>query len=274
MNKPDKSPVSARLASSVVILRDGAEGLEVFMVVRHHAIDFAAGALVFPGGKVEQEDYDQAWVELAPSVGAIAAGVRALIVAAAREAFEEAGLMLARRGTNQQMVTAEDAHRLVDRYRGPLLKRETTFHALIGSEGLTLASELMIPYAHWITPTGLPKRYDTHFFLVAAPVGQLGAHDGWESVEGLWIRPQQALQDAEARRRTLVFATQLNLEKLSRYGSVHEAAEKTLASPIVTVMPKVIGRTALTRTLQIPAEAGYGVSEVVVPARVPPASRA
>src|SRR5215468_10153897 len=94
------------------------------------------------------------------------------------------------------------------------------------------------------------------------------------SVEGLWIRPQQALQDAEARRRTLVFATQLNLEKLSRYGSVHEAAEKTLASPIVTVMPKVIGRTASTRTLQIPAEAGYGVSEVVVPARVPPASRA
>jgi 8-oxo-dGTP pyrophosphatase MutT (NUDIX family) len=261
---------SARLAATAVILRDGAQGVEAFMVVRHRAIDFASGALVFPGGKVDAQDADAAWTELVPA--SIRGEQRALRVAAAREAFEEAGLVLARRG-GQTLLAAEDARRLVDRYRKPLIRGELTFHALLRSEGLTLAGELMIPFAHWITPEGLPKRFDTHFFLVAAPVGQLGAHDGSESVEGLWIRPQQALQEAAVRTRTLVFATELNLKKLARHATVAEAVAATAATPIVTVMPKVIERTATTRTLKIPAEAGYGVSEVVVAARAPDTGR-
>jgi 8-oxo-dGTP pyrophosphatase MutT (NUDIX family) len=261
---------SARLAATAVILRDSSEGIEAFMVVRHRAIEFASGALVFPGGKVDAQDADAAWAELAPA--RLSSGQRSLRVAAAREAFEEAGLVLARRPGSQTLLPAEDALRL-DRYRKPLIRGETTFYALLRSEGLTLASELMIPFAHWITPEGAPKRFDTHFFLVAAPVDQLGAHDGSESVEGLWITPRQALQDAAAGRRTLVFATELNLKKLARHATVAEAVAATAATPIVTVMPKVIARTATTRTLQIPAAAGYGVSEVVVVARVPEADR-
>lgn len=273
MDQPEKSGPAARLASTVVILRDSAQGIEAFMVVRHHAIDFASGALVFPGGKVDAQDADPAWDDLAPSATAIPAEQRGLIVAAARETFEEAGLMLARRRGTQSIVTADDAHRLAERYRAPLLKGETTFHALLREEDLTLATELMVRFAHWITPEGLPKRFDTHFFLVAAPVVQLGAHDGSESVEGLWIRPQQALDDAEARTRTLVFATQLNLKKLTRYASVAEAVSATREGRIVTVMPKLLERTAQGRKLQIPAEAGYGVTEVDVPMHIPSANK-
>jgi 8-oxo-dGTP pyrophosphatase MutT (NUDIX family) len=268
---PPAAGARARLAATAVILRDGERGIEAFMVVRHHAIDFASGALVFPGGKVEAADGDAAWVALMPE--GVPLANRPLYVAAARETFEEAGLMLARRCGSAGLICAQEALELVARHRSSLVSGETTFISMVRKEGLTLATELMIPYAHWITPEGLPKRFDTHFFLVAAPVGQLGAHDGSESVDGLWIRPEQALADAAARRRTLVFATQLNLKRLTRHATVAEAVAATRATPVVTVMPRVINRTATNRTLQIPAEAGYGVTEVVVEAHIPEANR-
>jgi 8-oxo-dGTP pyrophosphatase MutT (NUDIX family) len=260
-DSPAKVPVAARPASTVVILRDGPVGIEVFMVVRHHQIDFASGALVFPGGKVDKEDSETAWSELASQ--APPAPDRSFFVAAGRETFEEAGLMLARkRGTNE-IVDADAAHRLVETYRAPLLKGETTFVDIVRREDLVLAADLMVPFAHWITPEVVPKRFDTHFFLIAAPVAQLGAHDGGESVESIWITPQQALSDAEAGSRTLVFATRMNLTKLARYATVAEAVVATRARPVVTVVPKAT-KTPEGRRLQIPAEADYGVTEVFV----------
>jgi 8-oxo-dGTP pyrophosphatase MutT (NUDIX family) len=259
--------VAPRAAATVVILRDSGEGIEAFMVVRHRAIDFASGALVFPGGKVDPDDGDGDWVRFAPLSAALPD--RALYVAAARESFEEAGLMLARKGAADGLLLAAEAHRLVDRHRADLLAGKTSFLDIVRREQLTLATDLLVPFAHWITPEGVPKRFDTHFLLVAAPVEQLGAHDGAESVEGLWIRPQQALLEAEAGKRTLVFATQMNLSKLARYASVAEAIAAARASPIVTVMPQVERLAEGRRRLTIPAEAGYGVSEIIVTA--PPA---
>jgi 8-oxo-dGTP pyrophosphatase MutT (NUDIX family) len=261
MSDVPKATVPARPASTVVILRDGAGGIEVFMVVRHHQIDFASGALVFPGGKVDAEDSDAAWDDL--SALAPAAPDRSFFVAAGRETFEEAGLVLARRRGTQEIVDADAADRLVETHRARLLKGETSFVDIVRGEGLVLAADLMVPFAHWITPERVPKRFDTHFFLVAAPVAQLGAHDGGESVEGLWITPQQALGEAEAGTRTLVFATRMNLTKLARYRTVAEAVEVTRAKPVVTVIPKATS-TAEGRLLQIPAEADYGVTEVFV----------
>ena len=256
-----KEPVAARPASTVVILRDGTEGIEVFMVVRHHQIDFASGALVFPGGKVDKEDSDAAWSDLAAAPPP--RPDRSFFIAAGRETFEEAGLMLARRRGSNEIIDADAAHRLVETYRTPLLKGETTFVDIVRGEELVLASDLMVPFAHWITPEIVPKRFDTHFLLIAAPIAQLGAHDGGESVEGLWITPQQALHEAGAGNRTLVFATRMNLEKLSRYRTVAEAVEVTRSRPIVTVTPKAT-TTPEGRKLQIPAEADYGVTEVFV----------
>jgi len=256
-----KTPVPARPAATVVILRDAADGIEVFMVERHREIDFASGALVFPGGKVDAQDADPAWGELAAP--APAAPDRSLFVAAGRETFEEAGLVLARRRGSEEIIDAAAADRLVEAQRVRLLKGETTFVDIVRGEDLVLAADLMVPFAHWITPERVPKRFDTHFFLVAAPIAQLGSHDGGESVEGLWITPQQALSDAEAGARTLVFATRMNLTRLTRYRTVAEAVAATRSKPVVTVMPKV-KRTSEGRWLQIPAEADYGITEVFV----------
>jgi 8-oxo-dGTP pyrophosphatase MutT (NUDIX family) len=255
------APAPARPASTVVILRDAADGIEVFMVERHQAIDFASGALVFPGGKVDAQDADPGWGELAAE--APPGPRRNLLVAAGRETFEEAGLMLARRRGTAEIIDADAADRLVGAHRARLLGGEATFLDILRGEDLVLASDLMLPFAHWITPERISKRFDTHFFLIAAPVGQLGAHDGGESVEGFWIAPGQALADAQAGVRTLVFATRMNLTKLARYRTVAEAVAATRGKPVVTVMPKV-KTTSEGRWLQIPAEAGYGVTEVFV----------
>jgi 8-oxo-dGTP pyrophosphatase MutT (NUDIX family) len=262
MSDAGKNIAVARPAATVVILRDGRHGLEVFMVVRHHEIDFASGALVFPGGKVDEQDQDPAWRDLAAS--AAAPLERAFMVAAARETFEEAGLVLARRAGEGGLMDANAAHRLVEAYRARLAAGSVTFLDVVRGENLRLAADLMVPFAHWITPQNQPKRFDTHFLLVSAPVEQLGAHDGGESVDGFWIAPQTALREAEAGRRTLLFPTHMNLLKLTRFGNVAEAVDAARQSPIVSVMPRV-ERTATGRTLHIPATAGYGVTEWAVP---------
>jgi len=256
-----KSSAAPLPSSTVVILRDRPGGIEVFMVVRHHAIDFASGALVFPGGKLEPGDADPAWEMLtAPS----APEERAYLVAAARETFEEAGLLIARRIGEGEFVDADATHELVERFRADGTGSKSLFRDLVSSEGLSLATEMLVPYAHWITPPVLPKRFDTRFYLVAAPVEQLGSHDGGESVDGLWISPQQALDECAAGKRTIVFATQMNLRKLTPYKTVAEAVAAIRAMPVVTVMPDV-SVTPAGRTLRIPAEAGYGITEFVLP---------
>jgi 8-oxo-dGTP pyrophosphatase MutT (NUDIX family) len=261
-----KAPAIPRPAATVVILRDGSDGIEVFMVVRHHEIDFASGALVFPGGKVDDADADLAWEQLAPSSASPAE--RPFLVASARETFEEAGLMLARRGGSPDLLGAEAAQRLVETYRARLIAGNASFLDLVRTENLRLAADLMVPFAHWITPESQPKRFDTRFLLVSAPVGQLGAHDGAESVEGFWISPKQALQDAKAGTRTLLFPTHMNLLKLSSYANVAEAVAATRNRTIFPVMPRA-ERTATGRILRIPAEAGYGVTEFFVPMPAP-----
>jgi 8-oxo-dGTP pyrophosphatase MutT (NUDIX family) len=262
MAEPASTPAVPRPAATVVILRDGRDGLEVFMVVRHHEIDFASGALVFPGGKVDPEDGEAAWGELAPH--ADKAIDRSFVVAAARETFEEAGFVLARRRGSRDLLDAAEADRLDAAYRNRLRNDEATFLDLVRGEDLVLATDLMVPFAHWITPVTQPKRFDTHFLLVCAPVTQFGAHDGTESVEGIWITPQQALADAKAGSRTVLLPTQMNLTKLSRSATVVEAVAAARADPIVTVTPRV-ERMPTGRKLHIPAEAGYGVTEVFVP---------
>lgn len=271
MTQPAKPPVKPRPASTVVILRDGADGIEVFMVVRHHEIDFASGALVFPGGKVDAQDSDPRWAKLAPLAAAVPEPT--YWVAAARETFEEAGLLLARNPEREgRLVRAERAHEIVERYQKPLNAGEISFCDIIERERLVLATDLMVHFAHWITPPSSPKRFDTQFLLVAAPMEQVGAHDGTESVEGVWIRPQQALDDCDAGRRTLVNATRMNLQKLARSRTVAEAVCAARASPVVTVEPQVQNLPDGSRLIRIPEAAGYGTSEVHVPAHIRPAS--
>ena len=163
-------PAPARLAATVLMVRDGASGLEVFMVKRHRQIEFASGALVFPGGAVDPGDRDIA-----------AAGFddreRAMRVAAIRETFEESGVLLARVGGAAGWLEGERAETFARQYQG------RAFAEAVAAESLELGLKSLILFAHWITPRALPKRFDTHFYIVAAPAGQIARHDGSESVE-------------------------------------------------------------------------------------------
>jgi 8-oxo-dGTP pyrophosphatase MutT (NUDIX family) len=246
-------------ASTVLLLRDVPHGLEVFMVVRHHQIDFAAGAMVFPGGKLHADDREPEVRRRCDGAETLDDNGLAFRVAALREAFEECGVLLARPEGAQGVVSAGEALALeADRRR--LEKGEVTIANFLARTRLRLACDLLVPFAHWITPVVVPKRFDTHFFLAAAPADQVAAHDGGESVDSVWIRPQEALAAADRGDRTIIFPTRLNLMKLAESGNVAEAFERARRMPIVTVLPEVDTSTGTPR-LRIPADAGYAITE-------------
>ncbi len=152
-------------ASTVLLLRDGTAGLEVFMVTRHQKSSFLGGALVFPGGGVDPGDGD-------PRHAAGAAGIPAedLVyrIAAIREVFEETGMLLACRSGERGLLGPDALAPIEARHRNRLNAGEIGFAALLEQEGLVAAPALLVPFAHWITPAVLPKRFDTRFYAVRA----------------------------------------------------------------------------------------------------------
>lgn len=248
---------SMRFASTMLLLRDGAEGLEVFMVVRHHQIDFASGALVFPGGSIDPNDHEiAANASLYGNAGGLDAMAVAMRVGAARETFEECGILLARPRGSQSLVAAAQVESIVSKHRAALCEGKITFSDILTANDLVLALDLLVPFAHWITPVGLPKRFDTQFYLAMAPSDQLGVHDGLESVDSIWVSPKAAVEGARTGKFTLVFATERNLIKLGRSDTALAAIKAAQASPIVSVLPEII-KHETGRQLRIPTEAGY-----------------
>lgn len=256
-SKEKKSPPVPAPSATILMLRDGAEGLEVFMVVRHHQIDFASGALVFPGGKVAVGD--DAVRDQCTGVEGIDDTELALRVGAIREAFEECGILLAKPVGGDEIIAGDRLAKL-EHYRDPLAKGEMTIKEFLDKESLILACETLHKFAHWITPTMMPKRFDTHFYLAAAPGDHLALHDGHESVDSVWIEPAQALKEAEEGTHTIIFPTRLNVEMLGESHSVEDAINKSGERTVVTVLPHVEKRDD-GPWLCIPAEAGYSISE-------------
>src|SRR5476649_1106510 len=256
-----KEAAPPRPATTVLLLRPSKKGdagstVEVFMVVRHHAIDSFSGALVFPGGKLEDSDGD---AKLKPRCGGadkISAEELQFRVAGVREAFEECGVLLARKPGQRSVIAAADLKAIEQKWRSKLVKNEATMLDLIEAEDLEIATDLMTPYAHWITPTFVPKRFDTWFFLAEAPEDQIALHDGSESVDSVWITPEAAMAEAKAGKRTLVHATTKNLELLAEGRTVVGALSQASERKFVTVEPWVETREG-KRFLHIPEGAGY-----------------
>jgi 8-oxo-dGTP pyrophosphatase MutT (NUDIX family) len=263
---PRKEPAAVRPASTILLLRDGAAGMEVFMVVRHHQIDFASGALVFPGGSIDADDAvvarDTALVGSSHGLDEAAVAFR---VGAVRETFEECGILLAREAGSKQLVTAARASEIEAAHRVALNKGERKFSEILVSSGIVPALDQLVPFAHWITPVGMPKRFDTQFYLAVAPADQLGAHDGSESVDSVWVRPNEAVEGAKTGKFKLVFATERNLIKLGRHDTTAASLDAARKEPVVTVLPQVV-RGETSRQLKIPAEAGYDGSVFEMPA--------
>lgn len=242
-------PVPAKPAASLVLVRDAPGGLEVLMQTRAAHLAFAGGLLVFPGGRVDPAD---------------GAGLRGFRRAAVRELFEETGLLLARRLGNRCMVEEARRQRLARRYRDRLRFDVLAWDSLLRREGLREGARQgmrdLVPFAHWITPEVVPKRFDTRFFLARAPRRQRASPDGDETVALHWMRPGDLLAAWEREGAALMFPTRLILTKLSQAATVAQAYSLARGSVEATILPRVEMRNG-RRRVTIPAEAGYGVTE-------------
>ena len=192
----------ARDAATVALLRDGSDGVEVYLLRRVRAMAFAGGMHVFPGGAVDPADAEvvpgpgAGWVGPPPSAFAAALGcseplARALVAAAVRETFEESGVLLA--GPSPQAVLGDVSTDEWEAERTALEAREQSLSELLARRGLLLRADLLRPCAHWITPEVEPRRFDTRFFLARIPPGQVCREAGGEADQRLWVRPQDAL---------------------------------------------------------------------------------
>jgi 8-oxo-dGTP pyrophosphatase MutT (NUDIX family) len=254
------------LAATLLLLRDGATGLEVLMVTRHAATVFAGGAAVFPGGRLDPEDSSPGLLQRCCAVPSIDTRQMALRVCAIRETFEEAGLLLARRAGEDELLAGSE----VERVQAELLAKlghPPDFTELVVDGALELATDLLVPFAHWITPAIRPRRYDTYFFLAPAPSGQEARHDGHEAVASVWVAPAQAAADGAAQRIKMIFATRFNLQKLARSATRDAAFAAARGDTIVTVCPEY-RETPRGLMWRIPIEAGYGVAETPVQSEV------
>ncbi len=187
-----------RDAATVVLLRDGAQGPEAYLLRRVAGMAFAGGAHVFPGGSVDPDDKTAttAWAGPDPDwwaarLGCDAPTARALVCAAVRETFEESGVLLA--GASPDEVLADVSSDDWEAERVALEAREQSLSDLLARRGLVLRADLLRPYAHWVTPSAEPKRFDTRFFLAALPTGQVCRDAGTEADRRVWVRPEDAL---------------------------------------------------------------------------------
>jgi 8-oxo-dGTP pyrophosphatase MutT (NUDIX family) len=249
-----EEPVAPPVPSAtILIVRDMPNGMEVFMVKRHHQIDFIAGALVFPGGKAAKGDYDAGLSEFTRGAKDWTGEMRALGAAAIREAFEESGILFAREAGSDDFISSERLEALAH-YRHRLEVGEIGLLHMLKKEHLVIACDALARFAHWITPPNMPKRFDTHFFIASAPPGHAGRHDGRESVDSVWITPAQAV--ADRTKWNVVFPTKLNLLKLAKSSNVADAMATARANPPLTVEPHV-EQTPDGLYLKIREDAGY-----------------
>ncbi|GAB2741250.1 NUDIX domain-containing protein [Salinifilum aidingensis] len=223
---PPDVPATPKDAATVVLLRDGASGLEVFLQRRVTAMAFAAGMTVFPGGGVDARDAEATvpWAGPPPEWWArrfscTTATARALVCAAVRETFEESGVLLA--GADADTVVGDTAG--FAEARSSLVSRELSLAEFLADEELVLRADLLRPWANWVTPEREPRRYDTRFFLAAIPEGQRADAVTSEAADAYWRAPAAALDDAERGRSALMPPTWATLAEVAEYASAPEA---------------------------------------------------
>jgi 8-oxo-dGTP pyrophosphatase MutT (NUDIX family) len=266
--------VTPRDAATVMLIRDAGDGdrpsVEVCMLRRNLASEFVAGAYVFPGGSVDPADRGDSANELcrgrtdaeASELLGIDSGGLAFWVAALRECFEEAGVLLAQpldAGSGTELLdTSEPAERArFEAHRLEINEGRTGLLDVCRAEGLVLAVAAVHYVSHWITPELAPKRFDTRFFVTVAPTGQVAHHDEGETIATIWIRPVDALARFEAGEIELLPPTIDNLEKLA----VHASTEAVMSwarnvADVPAILPIVLiedGRLLVLR----PGDDGY-----------------
>lgn len=242
-------------ASTLLLIRDGHEGLEVFMIGRNQQTERFGGALVFPGGKVDAEDRLSTYRQVCRGASCWSDEALALRVALLREVYEECGLLLAYPSGSADLLTEGGSYRQAG---------TESLLALLTRLDLQLATDMPLRIGHWVTPEGALKRFDTHFFVVAAPGAVDVCHDGQEAVNSLWARPDELLDGAEQGRWDIVFPTRCHLALLAQFQTVAAAMSSLASAAVVTVSPR-IRHLPDAIELTIPADAGYPLWRQILP---------
>jgi 8-oxo-dGTP pyrophosphatase MutT (NUDIX family) len=250
-------PVTPKDAATVVLLRDTADGPEAFLLRRVVGMAFAGGMSVFPGGGVDRRDADAdiAWTGPNPEWWAekFACAVplaRALVCAAVRETFEESGVLLA--GPDADSVVSDT--RPYSPARQALVDRELSLAQFLANNQLVLRSDLLRPWANWVTPAEEPRRYDTKFFIAALPEGQRADGSTTEADHAEWRRPDDAIAMWKAGERGLLPPTWMTLAELAEQPSV--AGAMATGRTISKIIPKVIREGRILRPV-LPGDPAY-----------------
>jgi 8-oxo-dGTP pyrophosphatase MutT (NUDIX family) len=251
-----------RPAATVIVLRDTVTGPEVFLVRRHHAVAFMAGAHVFPGGRVDEGDQgaDPSWcdgvVEAATKLpGVPAEAALAFHHATARELFEEAGVLLARDATGGYVSLANPAdHDRFKAHRGELNAGRQTLRAIVEAEHLRLALDALVHYAHWVTPPIEIRRFDTQFFVARVPPRQTPVHDDHEATDSMWIKPSDAIAAVGRGEIVLPPPTWASLRELERFASVEAALQWATNRTVRRREPRVTTDADGTRRIVLPGD--------------------
>jgi len=258
--------LTPRPAATVLALRDGPDGFEVLMLRRNLNSDFVGGAYVFPGGAVDVGDagaiqdlvvgpHDH---EVSQRLG-IESGGLAYYVACLRELFEEAGLLIACDREGRAVVSDDATVVRMAAHRRAVNDGSMNFLEVMQREGLWLDLRGLAYLAHWVTPVGPPRRYDTRFFVALAPHGQLAAHDDGETIADLWLRPSDALAAHRSGQFEMIFPTIRTLEKVAHFATSREVLDYANSLDEITrVEPRIVMRGALPVILA-PGDEGYDV---------------
>ncbi|HVT64639.1 MAG TPA: NUDIX hydrolase [Mycobacteriales bacterium] len=263
LNAGEVEPVEPRHAATVIMLRDGSDGPEVYLLRRAASMAFAAGAFVFPGGSVDLRDEDlpdEAWVGRPPAEWATDLSsderlARALVCAAVRETFEESGVLLA--GPDGTTVVADTSGDDWEADRLALIDRSLSLAELMRRRGLVVRADLLRPWTHWLTPEVESRRFDTRFFVAILPEGQRTRDVGGEADRVAWMRPQAALEGNERGEMMLMPPTLASLRDLSEFSSVAATQAAAAERTVTRILPKLIFDENDNLKFLLPHEPGY-----------------
>jgi 8-oxo-dGTP pyrophosphatase MutT (NUDIX family) len=271
--------VEVRDAATVMLVRDGDAGLEVFMVRRNLRSDFVGGAHVFPGGAVDPADRradlgavcaGRTDAQASAALGVPSGGL-AFWVAAVRECFEEAGVLLAY-DAGGSVVRLDDpaVEDRFARHRAEVTAGRRRLVEVCEQESLRLAVDALHYFSHWITPVGPPRRYDTRFFVAAAPEAQVPLHDDAETVASTWIAPSEALRRHGDGEFDLILPTIRNLAALARFRSAGDLLAAAAAiDEVPTIQPRVVVEEGGGVRILLPGDPGYADAGEALPEGMP-----
>ena len=238
--------VTPHPAATVILLRDATAGIEVWLMRRVAQMAFAPNMTVFPGGRVDDADYqwgpdrlrsgEVTGFDVTPELA------RAALVAAVRETFEETGVLLTNPTPRADVDTWAQRRHAVENH-------DLTFAELLDQTGLSVDGSLIRAWGRWITPDGEPRRYDTFFFIAALPHGATARPETSEAIEADWMRPADALAEHEAGRRPIMAPTRFMLAGLTEFADVAAALASASLRSLAVVQPVL---DPIERTVTMP----------------------